>query len=112
MINYDGKSFKAVANTENGETGAETIFHYRQEGAIVTAQYSGGAIIKGHLIALVAEDGSLDMRYHQVNTKGQLMTGMCRSTPERLSNGKIRLHEEWQWTSGDGSKGKSIIEEL
>ena len=112
MINYNGKSFKAVANTENSETGAETIFNYRQEGNIVTAQYSGGAIITGHLIALVAEDGSLDMRYHQVNTKGQLMTGMCRSTPEQLLNGKIRLHEEWQWTSEDGSKGKSIIEEL
>lgn len=29
-----------------------------------------------------------------------------------LENGKIRLHEEWKWTSGDHSEGKSIIEEL
>ena len=112
MINYNGKRFKAVGNTENGETGAETIFNYLQEGNIVTAKYSGGAIITGHLVALVAEDGSLDMRYHQVNIKGQLMTGICRSTPEQLHNGKLRLHEEWQWTSGDGSKGNSIMEEL
>ena len=52
------------------------------------------------------------MRYHQVNTNGELMTGICTSKPELLSNGKIRLHEKWQWTSGDKSKGTSILEEL
>jgi hypothetical protein len=52
------------------------------------------------------------MRYHQVNTKGELMTGICFSTPEILLNGKIRLHEKWEWTSGDKSVGESIIEEL
>jgi hypothetical protein len=40
------------------------------------------------------------------------MTGICFSTPEILENGKIRLHESWEWTSGDQSKGTSIIEEL
>jgi hypothetical protein len=34
------------------------------------------------------------------------------SRPEILANGKIRLHESWEWTSGDKSTGKSIIEEL
>jgi hypothetical protein len=29
-----------------------------------------------------------------------------------LGNGKIRLHETWQWTSGDFSSGTSIIEEI
>jgi hypothetical protein len=29
-----------------------------------------------------------------------------------MKNGKIRLHEKWQWTSGDGSKGESILEEI
>jgi len=47
-----------------------------------------------------------------VNDKNELMTGVCRSVPEILSNGKIRLHEEWKWTSGDGSQGRSIIEEV
>jgi hypothetical protein len=40
------------------------------------------------------------------------MTGVCHSKPEILKNGKIRLHETWQWTSGDQSKGKSILEEV
>jgi hypothetical protein len=112
MINYNDKRFCPISNTENGETSSETTFHYRQVGNILTSEYAGGKIIKGHLIGLVDNQGNIDMRYHQINEKGELMTGICKSVPEILSNGKIRLHETWEWTSGDKSKGKSIIEEL
>ncbi|MDI3321566.1 hypothetical protein [Pinibacter soli] len=112
MINYDNKTFRSIENTENGEVSGETTFHYRQKGNIVTATYSGGGIIEGHLIALISENGDLSMRYHHVNAQNVLMTGVCRSIPEILSNGKIRLHELWQWTSGDESTGRSIVEEI
>jgi hypothetical protein len=112
MFNYNDKKFKSVKNTGNGETSEKTIFHYKQKGNIVTSKYSGGKIIEGHLIGLVSSNGEIEMRYHQINNKGTLMTGRCKSIPELLSNGKIRLHEEWEWTSGDKTKGNSIIEEL
>jgi hypothetical protein len=111
MINYNNKTFCPISNTENGETSHETVFLYKQTGNILTSEYSGGKIIKGHLIGLVDGNGKIEMRYHQVNEKGELMTGVCKSIPEILSNGKIRLHENWEWTSGDKSKGSSIIEE-
>ena len=111
MINYNNKIFRAAANTPNGETSSETVFYYKQEGNILTANYQGGKIIFGHLLGLVNERGEIDMRYHQVNDKGELMTGICQSKPEILANGKIRLHEEWEWTSGDRSKGTSMLEE-
>ena len=112
MINYDGKVFSAVSNTMNGETSQETIFHYHQSGIVLTAEYKGGKILVGHLIGKVDKDGYIDMRYHHINLEHQLHTGRCRSRPEILSDGRIRLHEEWQWTSGDLSSGKSIIEEF
>ncbi len=111
MINYNNKIFRPISNTENGETTSETIFMYIQNGNILTSEYSGGKIIKGHLIGLVDQDGKIEMRYHQVNEIGELMTGVCKSVPEILSNGKLRLHENWEWTSGNKSKGQSIIEE-
>lgn len=77
----------------------------------MTADYSGGIIKKGHLIGLVDENGNIDMRYHQVNQNDEMMTGICQSKPEIMENGKIRLYERWEWTSGDKSKGESIIEE-
>ena len=111
-MNYDKKRFRPIQNTANGETSKTTVFEYCQDGNILTATYAGGQIKKGHLIGLVAEDGSINMRYHQVNTKGILMTGICHSTPEIMKNGKIRLHERWEWTSGDSSKGTSVVEEI
>ena len=112
MITYDDRRFRPVSNTGNGETSAETVFHYRQVGNVLTSTYSGGRIRQGHLIGLVDAEGRIDMRYHQVNDRGELMTGVCRSRPEVLSTGKIRLHEEWRWTSGDQSQGTSILDEL
>lgn len=111
-MNYHQKRFKPISNTDNGETSEETIFLYQQKGAILTSEYSGGAIKKGHLIGLVDEFGKIDMRYHQVNLKGDLMTGICHSKPEVMPNGKISLHEKWQWTSGDRGRGASILEEI
>ena len=110
-MNYNDKVFRPTSNTKNGETSSETIFHYKQVDNVLTSEYSGGKIKKGHLIGLVDKVGNIEMRYHQVNDKGELMTGICKSKPEILENGKIRLHESWEWTSGDKSKGQSIIEE-
>ena len=111
-MNYNNKTFRPVSNTENGETSEETVFVYKQTANILTSEYSGGKIIYGHLIGLVDEQGNIDMRYHQINKKGEIMTGICHSKPEILPTGKIRLHETWQWTSGDLSKGESVIEEV
>lgn len=112
MINYNNKKFRPVSNTANGETDNETIFHYKQEGNILSAEYAGGRIVKGQLIGLVGEEGELNFCYQQVNDKGEIMTGSCISTPELLPDGKLRLHEKWKWTSGDLSEGESIIQEI
>jgi hypothetical protein len=111
-ITYEGLRFASVANAPNGEVTGDTIFEYRQRGDVAWAEYAGGAIRKGMLVAVVAADGALDMRYLHVNAKGELMTGECRSTPEVLADGRIRLHETWRWTSGDQSTGTSVVEEI
>lgn len=111
-MNYNNKIFRPVSQSQNSETTEETIFHYRQKGNILTCEYAGGQIIAGHLIGLVNEEGNINMCYHQINSKQELMTGVCNSKPELLTSGKIRLHEEWLWTSGDHSKGNSILEEI
>ena len=112
MINYDRRKFRSVKNSESGNVGDETVFHYHQSGNIVRAEYSGGAIVAGHLIANCDEDGVLDMRYQHINVSGELMTSNCVSTPEIFADNRIRLHEKWQWTCGDHSFGESIIEEI
>lgn len=112
MINYNNRRFKAIQNSDNGQVSEGLVFHYHQEGNVLSCDYSGGDIIKGHLIGLVDSNGVINMRYHQVDSQGELMTGICTSTPHLMENGKVRLHESWQWTSGDQSKGTSVLEEI
>ena len=100
-----------MRNSETGEVSSETVFHYHQKNNLVWAEYAGGEIVFGNLIAKVTDNDSLEMRYQHLNKNGELMTGKCFSVPETLSDGRIRLHEKWQWTSGDFSVGESIIEE-
>lgn len=111
-IDYHDRFFAPVSNTESGEVGPSTLFHYRQAGGVVWATYEGGDVSFGTLVATADEAGRLDMRYSHVNRRGELMTGRCESTPEVLPDGRLRLHERWQWTSGDGSRGESIVEEV
>jgi len=111
-INYHERFFAPLCNAENGEVGPATVFHYRQRGRVVWGTYEGGEIEFGTLIANAADDGTLDMRYQHVNLRGELMTGRCRTTPEQLPDGRLRLHESWQWTSGDSSAGTSVVEEI
>ena len=112
MINYNDKVFRSVSNTENGDVNGETVFNYQQNSFLVSATYSGGAVLFGHLIGLVNTDGVMEISYHHINDDGDIRTGVCLSTPEILPNGKIRLHERWKWTNGDLSEGESMLEEI
>ncbi len=112
MINYDGRRFTTSQNTANGEVSSATIFEYHQDGELVWAEYRGGSIKRGSLIAKVDGHGCLEMRYQHLNQENELMTGICFSKPEVLADGRLILHEEWQWTCKDNSKGSSILVEI
>ncbi len=111
MINLNNKKFKAVANTENGDIPNDFIFHYKQEGNVLTCSYKCDNIVKGNLIGIVMDNDTIEMSYHQINKQGEIKTGICTSKIIKLDNGKIRIEESWQWTNGDKSKGSSALEE-
>ena len=112
MINYNDKRFKPVQNSPNGEVALDDFFHYKQIDNVIYCSYSGQNIIKGHLLGMVKENGELFFKYHQINKNYEILIGECKSIPEIMENGKIRLHESWKWTSGDQSYGNSILEEV
>ncbi|WP_181444497.1 n-acetylglutamate synthase [Bacillus sp. 03113] len=112
MINYHNRKFVSVENTKNGEVSSKTYFHYKQEDKILTATYSGGEILSGTMIGIVNDDGSLEFRYNHVNIEHEIRGGKCKSTPEILPDGRIRLFEKWQWLDQEHSEGESIVEEV
>ncbi len=111
-INYDGRKFIPHMNSENGEVDEQTIFTYHQNGNLLWAEYSVGEIVKGSIIGIVLDNGELDFVYHHINSNMQVKTGKCHSVPTVLNNGKIQLTEVWEWTSGDYSKGESLLKEV
>ncbi|WP_242220999.1 hypothetical protein [Bacillus cereus group sp. BfR-BA-01380] len=72
MINYNGRKFILIENTDNGGVSTQTLFEYKQEGNIISASYSEGEIIQETLVAIVKEDSSLEFRYNRVNTKNEM----------------------------------------
>lgn len=109
---YDGRIFVPKVNSENGEVDKRTKFEYHQRGNIIWADYSGGDIIKGQLLGRIEADGELSFYYHHINSNHEARTGKCKSIPKLLDNGKIELHEQWQWLDGDRSEGNSVIVEI
>ena len=112
LINYNNRKFYSVLNTDNGEVSDRTIFNYHQENNIIWAEYSGGEIVKGLLIGISDKIGNLIFTYQHVNTQNHIRTGKCKSMPEIMPDGKIKLIEEWEWTNGDMSKGSSVVMEI
>ncbi len=109
-INYHNRKFRTLP--DSSEDDSVTVFHYLQEGNIVTATFKDAHILSGSLIAVMDDTGDLDIRYSYVNTDYDLVTGICRSTPTIMADGRIRLYERWQQTSGEMKRGHSIQEEI
>jgi hypothetical protein len=112
MIDYDARAFRSVANSDGGDVDEATTFHYRQRDDVVWATYAGGAVVFGTLLAKVDAFGNLDMRYQHVAVGGNFKSGRCQSRPERLPDGRLRLHEAWRWTDGAEGEGVSVVEEV
>jgi hypothetical protein len=106
----DGKVFRSASAVEGGEVDAETVFRFRQEGDVIHASYTGGSIRLGFLVGRIEGD-RLDFRYAQLNASGETSTGHSSDRIEALPDGRLRLHETWQWESRSGS-GTSVLEEV
>lgn len=112
VINYHNRFFRTVVNDAAGDLDGFTLFHYRQEGHRVWAEYSGGPILQGLQLASMDEDGVLTMAYHHMTRSGEIKAGQCVSRPEILPDGRMRLYESWSLDTGGGGKGTSVIEEV
>ena len=110
LPSLDGRRFRALENSPGGQVTGETEFVFRQEGRTVHARYGGGAIDVGFLVGIV-KGGTVEFRYVHVDRDGTIASGHSTDTIEVLSDGRLRLHERWEWESKEGS-GTSILEEI
>jgi hypothetical protein len=108
MFDYDGRLFSA-----RGDHQAQApVAHYRQDGDLVWGDFAGGPVRRGTLAGRCAADGTLLFAYCMVLDDGAVVSGRCRSTPQLLDDGRIRLSEEWERYAPDAETGFSYLDEL
>ena len=71
-VNFNNKTFLLVENSANGKVDFQTIFKYQQQGNLVTANYFGGNIQYGKIIAMKgpAADGEIKNTYAVLGNLG------------------------------------------
>ncbi|WP_190810147.1 hypothetical protein [Flagellimonas sp. S3867] len=102
LFNLNNKTFSLLENSENGKVDSNTIFRYQQEDDLVTAEYDGGTIRYGKIIAQLDGD-KLTMLYQCITVDGELKAGKAKAQIRVDVNNKIHLHLNWQWL-GDSAK--------
>ncbi|NMH89805.1 hypothetical protein [Flavivirga algicola] len=105
-FNFNNKIFSLIENSEKGKVNSETIFKYKQEGNLVTAEYYGGPIKYGKIIAHL-ENNKLDMLYQCITTESELKAGKAIANISLTSNNKIKLKLNWEWLGKKNERGIS-----
>ena len=81
--------------------------HFTSDDAIVVAHYSGGTIVAGHVLGKRLGESELELLYQGATTSGEVQAGKARAKFRQDSEGRTRMYLEWQWLTGDQSKGQS-----
>jgi hypothetical protein len=98
--------FVPVANP-HGVSGADTVFHYRMEGASIWATYGGGRVVRGHVVARATGPDTLETLYHSHTTDGDLLAGWSRGRVGTDAAGRTTLDFTWGWLTGAEGGGES-----
>lgn len=96
----------------HGASGADTVFHYRVDGAAITATYAGGRVAAGHVLARATGPDTIETVYHAVTTDGALLAGWSRGRVGVAADGRATLDFEWGWLHGAEGGGHSSYVEL
>ncbi|WP_298533000.1 hypothetical protein [uncultured Algibacter sp.] len=105
-FNFNNKTFSLLENSEFGKVNSETIFKYKQEGNVVTADYYGGSVKYGKIIAYLSNN-TLDMLYQCITTEHELKAGKAVAEINLTEDNKIRLKLNWEWLGEKNENGIS-----
>ncbi|GGS35381.1 MULTISPECIES: hypothetical protein [Actinokineospora] len=106
MIDYDGRRFRKAGGGDGTEA------RYRQDGDLVWADFTGGAVRRGAVTGRCEPDGTLRLAYTMVLAGGEIISGRTVNTPRQDPDGRIVLREEWERFGEHAASGVSYLEEV
>lgn len=110
-FNFNNKTFLLIENSKHGQVNSETVFKYKQEGNLVTADYSGGSIIYGKIIGQLKND-TMEILYQCLTSKKELKAGKAIANVSITKENKIKLKLHWEWIDDKNEKGTSEYIEI
>ena len=109
-ISFNNKVFKLVQNSDHGSASNQTKFVYKQEGNLVTADYYGGDIRYGKIIAEL-KDEKLHIVYQCMTLANELKCGKALADITLDDDtGKIKLKLNWEWLTSQEKGTSEYIE--
>jgi hypothetical protein len=112
MVEFHNKVFKCRDAFNHRDITNETMFFYKQNGAIIQAKYYGGRVKYGELIGLITDKGVLQISFNHSNTASQYSGGVGTFIPETGKNQQIMLQGKWTWGDGTNLEEEFIMEEI
>ena len=106
MINYEGREFRKSGSPD------PAVARYRQDGDLVWAEFAGIEVRRGAVIGICGPDGTLRLAYAMVLATGEVISGCTVNIPERETDGRLLLREEWQRYGEHAATGVSYLEEV
>lgn len=105
-FDFHNKIFSLVENSQNGSATSKTIFKFKQESNLVTADYHGGGIRYGKIVSRI-ENEILHMLYQCLTEEGDLKAGKATAKISLNEKNKIKLVLDWEWLGDTQQKGIS-----
>src|SRR5688572_5609129 len=96
-----------MSNATNGILNNETDVRLTSDSDLGVGVYSGGTISVGDVLAKHVSELSIDMLSHAATKDGAHHAGKAHATFSRDNEGRVRMHLDWQWLTGDQSTGQS-----
>jgi len=109
-MNLNNVKMNVIETAQTGVVNELTIFTFSQTDNVVSADYSGGLILKGFLVGILNQN-KLSFSYCQLQNNGKLDNGQSECDV-LIENKKIRLVERFTWASRSGETGVNIFQEL
>ena len=106
-MNLAGITFRAMSNSKNGSLNSETEMRFTSDDGIIIGNYSGGTIVAGHILGKRIGESEMEMLYHGATINGEIQAGKARARFALDKANQMRMYLDWQWLTGDQSKGQS-----
>ena len=101
-MNLDCIQFRVSSTADSGVVSSETLLVLAQRGIKILGRYCGGSIVRGYLVGTLT-GAVLKFRFTQREVAGHIHGGRSVCELECLTDGRLRLHEHFTWTTRLGA---------